>query len=258
MKKGWILLFVGVCICLLPIKQGFADDYDDEWQITSMPYFFAPGIKGISTVSGTSAAVDLSFSDLLDNFDVVGFSNRTEAWKANWGIIFDISYTGLDASFPLPVPMPTVDVEIEDFIVDLGAGYKLGELPLFDELLILNFEALGGLRYRYLKQEISIAAATFGGSRDWVEPFLGGRIKMPLTEKWTFATRADIGGFGIGSASDLTWNVLAGIGYQFNERFTGGIGYKWHDIDYEHGSGGDRFGYDVRQHGLYLTLQINW
>ena len=40
----------------------------------------------------------------------------------------------------------------------------------------------------------------------WVDPFVGGRIFIPLDKKWYLGLRGDIGGFGIGNASDLALN----------------------------------------------------
>ena len=39
-------------------------------------------------------------------------------------------------------------------------------------------------------------------------------------------------GFGIGSGSDLAWNVLLGAGYEW-KRYMIKIGFKWYDIDYQ-------------------------
>ena len=44
----------------------------------------------------------------------------------------------------------------------------------------------------------------FGTSDNWVEPFGGGRFLFRPSRNWIFGLSADAGGFGIGSASDLT------------------------------------------------------
>jgi hypothetical protein len=55
-----------------------------------------------------------------------------------------------------------------------------------------------------------------------------------------------IGGFGAGS--DLTWDVLAAAGYQWNDRFSLVAGYRALGVDYDK----DGFVYDVVQHGPIL------
>ena len=63
------------------------------------------------------------------------------------------------------------------------------------------------------------------GSRDWIDPIVGGIIHVDLMEKLAFRVRGDIGGFDIGSGSDLVWNALAGFGYTLSERTTLWLGY---------------------------------
>ena len=79
---------------------------------------------------------------------------------------------------------------------------------------------------------------------------------MDLTEKLAFRVRGDIGGFDIGSGSDLTWNVLGGFGYSLSERTTLWLGYRILDVDYDDGSGSDLFEYDIDMSGPIAGLAI--
>ena len=49
-------------------------------------------------------------------------------------------------------------------------------------------------------------------------------------------------GFSIGSATDLTWNLYAGVDWRFSPSFDLKLGYRLLDIDYDNGSGSDEFG----------------
>ncbi len=93
-----------------------------------------------------------------------------------------------------------------------------------------------------------------GKSKDWAEPFVGGRIVLNLTEKLGFGVRGDIGGFGIGSASDKTWNLVSALTYRFSKKYELRAGYHIYDMDYSNGSGGDEFGLDARLDGPKLGL----
>jgi hypothetical protein len=73
-----IMAALALVIVCSPV-QGTADD---EWRLRITPYFFAPTVDADATASGTTASLDLSFSDIWDNFDVFGASVRTEAWMA--------------------------------------------------------------------------------------------------------------------------------------------------------------------------------
>jgi predicted porin len=66
--------------------------------------------------------------------------------------------------------------------------------------------------------------------------------------------KADVGGFGIGSASDLTWNIYSALDYKFGKRTSFDIGYRIYDIDYSKGSGSNEFGLDAQIHGPILGL----
>ena len=114
-------------------------------------------------------------------------------------------------------------------LLDFGVGYRLVELPV-GESQKLTFDPIGGIRYAYFKDEANIDPAgplggiisgrTLGGDEEWVEPFFGGRVRWDITDKLAAAVRGDIGGFGIGSASQLTWNLIAGIDYQLTEKMS--------------------------------------
>ncbi len=56
------------------------------------------------------------------------------------------------------------------------------------------------------------------------------------------------GGFGIGSASDATWQVITGVSYGLSDRWTLRLAYKALDFDRE-ASGAEL---DMRMHGLVL------
>ena len=68
--------------------------------------------------------------------------------------------------------------------------------------------------------------------------------------------RGDAGGFGIGSASKLTWNFVAGIDYKLSENMSFEAGYRISDIDYSRGSGSNEFGLDARTQGPVIGLTI--
>ena len=70
--------------------------------------------------------------------------------------------------------------------------------------------------------------------------------------------RGDIGGFGIGSASDLTWNVLAGFDVKPFKNVSFKLGYRYMNIDYDYGSGADEFGIDGSMYGPWLGMTIHF
>ena len=60
-------------------------------------------------------------------------------------------------------------------------------------------------------------------SVDWVDPIVGVRGAIALSERWTLSGFADVGGFD--GSSDLSWEVYGGANYAFAERWAATIGF---------------------------------
>ena len=262
------ILAVGLACSSVYGQDEIADD--DEWQISVTPYYWVPNIDVDATVAGATVNIEMDYSDIMDTFDVSGFSGRIEAWKGDWGLFFDGQYVKADAKFDIIGPLGKVrlgaDVDLVDTTLDFGVAYKLLKVPLEeDRSRMLTFEPLGGLRYHYFKEEIKLTATvaglgsrgtTLGGDEEWVEPFIGARLRYDLTKNLAAGVRTDFGGFGIGSASKLTWNLIAGVDWQFKKNMSLKLGYKIFDMDYERGSGPDNIGFDGKIQGPMIGLTI--
>jgi len=228
---------------------------DDEWEIRVAPYFFFANPNYDATLDGRTVPVDLSFSDIWDDFDVIAGSLRIEGWKGDWGIIADGIITSLDGDFD-PDGRVNVAPKLTDIMIDLMGAYRLPKLHLFDRPFITEVSA--GLRYHYLKQKARVGvslpgpgplpgrnkAKRLGDSEDWIEPIIGARVRWSLTEKWTWINGGDMSGFGIGSASKLTWSVNSVLNYQFARHWSFAFGYRYLNMDYSKGSGASEFGFD--------------
>jgi hypothetical protein len=254
----------------LPVYAQNQTSPPDEWEIRLMPYVWMPSLDADTTVNGLSGSVDVSFGDILDDYlDFVMFG-RVEAWKGKWGLTFDGVYfdLGLDDSFKGSRIGTSfeLDIDVELGMADFGLAYRL-----FEKISVRNpeskiiFEPYGGLRYSYLKQKADLnndiidvvpEGINLGKSEDWVEPFIGARIICGLTDKVSLKVRGDVGGFGIGSASRLTWNFVAGVDYKLSKKVSLDAGYRILDIDYSRGSGSDKFAVDARLEGPVIGMTI--
>lgn len=227
--------------------------YSDEWEFAFTPYANLPAVNYDATVAGSTVNIDMSLSDLLDNFDVLAFSGHFEAWKGNWGILFDGAYTSLDSDFEKA--FFKINVDIVDTPIDLSAGYRIEPIRLSvdNNFPTLVFDFKGGARYHYLRQKINLnPGPRVGESYDWVEPVVGGRGRFYFNEKAHVIVMSDVSGFGIGSASDITWSAMAGFGYNVSNWFALKAGYYYSYIDYSRGSGLNEFGLEGYQHGPAL------
>lgn len=68
----------------------------------------------------------------------------------------------------------------------------------------------------------------------WVEPIVGARIKADLTERVYLHLNGNVGGFGWGSASYLSWEALSTLGMRFKERWAVEAGYRGIGTDRKH------------------------
>ncbi len=241
----------------------------NEWEIRLIPYFWMPSMKADATFSGLSGSVDLGFDDIIDHLDFAAMG-RVEAWKGKWGLTFDGLFMNLGADGSFEGSRGAVnfdlDADVRLGMADFAVAYRLFETQFGNNNeQRLAFEPYGGLRYAYLRQKIDLnvtiigvgsIGATLGGSEDWVEPFVGGRIIWDLNDKLALNVRGDAGGFGIGSASDLLWQISGGVDYKFSKNIILNAGYRYVDLDYSRGSGSNELGIDLQAKGPFVGLTI--
>ncbi len=146
-------------------------------------------------------------------------------------------------------------------VFDIGGGWRAVNQPFGEsDFPRIVFDVLGGLRIQKLDQELTrnppgpAPQMRAEGSKWWAEPLIGGRVRVPLSPAWAIAVRGDVSGFGIGSASDLTWNLGGGVTWSVSSKITLQFAYRVFDIDYETGSGATAFGLDVREHGPWFAI----
>lgn len=91
-----------------------------------------------------------------------------------------------------------------------------------------------GLRYTHFKQQADLQGlgplrlrGTIGGTEEWIEPIVGARIDVQINDRWSVGVLGNVGGFGIGDASDLSWRIDAGLGFRINNRLTVRGGLVW-------------------------------
>ncbi|MFC1823920.1 hypothetical protein ACFL9T_14515 [Thermodesulfobacteriota bacterium] len=279
--KKWLFLvlsFLFFCTSAYG-KEDLPDS--DAWNFALTPYFWLPAQDADSTVSGQTSSIDMSFGDTLDTADeMFGLSARFVAWKGKWGFIFDGMYVDMDMveDVRLQTPDPVdigIEVDTTQKIFDFAVAYRTDEWPIGagqgssagGKGPAMWFEPYAGLRYSYLRNEIHLgvnvpgvggAGTVLGGSEDWIEPFVGGSMVFRLNDRWKFAVRGDAGGFGIGDASDFTWNLLFGFDYKPWQKTSIKFGYKIYGLDYETGSGADRFGFDGQMYGPLFGVTFHF
>lgn len=227
-----------------------------KWNFLVEPYALFPNMKGTTGV-GTlpDAEVDADAGDIFSHFKI-GALIYGEIANDKWAITSDLIYMKLaqDAT-PGPVinngkvTMKQLAWELAGLrkltsMLDAGIGLRLNSLDVETNLVTNNI--VGG----------GTTARSKSLTQTWVDPIIIARLKSDPGKKFIYQFRGDIGGFGIGS--DLAWQVQAYAGYRFSKLFQLTGGYRVLSMDYNTGSGEDRFLYDMNTFGPVVRFGFNF
>ena len=250
-------LFSIFALTLLPTFASAQDDAERAWQYSVEPYLQATSINGTAGMGRVAGvAVDVSFSDILENLQMAGMLHFEAQHRNGWGVIFDYGFVDLGA----------------DTSVGLGgvidAGIRQGVLEALASRRIKSrtgtLELLAGIRWWDNKVQADFDPIIWNGSasvtidEDWVDPVVGLRWTNSLSDRWQWRLRGDIGGLGVGS--DFSWSASATAFYHMSERFELEFGYKAVDVDFDNGKAANNglFTYDATTHGPLLGLVIKF
>lgn len=220
------------------------DTSGNGWQFVIQPYLLAPAMTGTSAVGPIDARVNVSRKDVISNLNI-GFLGYVEASKGNFAFGVDTNYMNLDAT----PDAQRVGADIGQLAVQPMLFYRLGPA----------FELMAGARYNKIKVELRSELPIIDGrsrSVDWVDPIVGFRFQSKLAGSVGLGLLANIGGFGVGS--DLSYQVRPMLNFGVGSGITIDAGYQWVYMDYETGSGLQRFAYDVFTTGPILGVTFRF
>jgi hypothetical protein len=103
--------------------------------------------------------------------------------------------------------------------------------------------------------DVEFPGLSFGGTdievdetEWWIDPVVGARVVTDVSERVSVVLLANVGGFGIGSASKFSWEAMLAARYRLGESWSLAAGYR--ALGYEHESSGQVL--DLIQHGPVL------
>ena len=236
------------------------------WRADVTAWVWVMGVTGDVGARGFTTSVDASFADVLEASDsVFGFSGRLEVGKGRWGAFLDGVYTNIgveDQTGPLGVS--DVDVTSELVVLDFAAMYRLGEWDQTGDAAAsphrTTLDLYAGGRFTSVDLTLNPeGGAERSRGRSWVDPIVGAKFVLPLSERWHLETSGDVGGFGV--SSDFTWSATAVFGYDFtlfDHPASAYAGYRAIGEDYSTGSGSEKFTWDVVMHGPIIGFGIKF
>ena len=217
--------------------------------------------------SVTTEAV-LNLGQVLDNLQCIT-AVRGSVEKGRWGVLTDLSYTKLGqedgATTPNGLLTGRASVNVSQGIYDLAVRYRFGE-PEAAVGTPGQFSLIPYAGIRVIDAQMDVAAQVDLGNilsvqrqgnfgRTWAQPLLGTQASLFLSPRLRAFARADIGGFGLGGAKDLSGNAQIGLGYAVGNSTDLNVSWRYFGLDYNNGDNPDS-GFSSYQNGLEIGLKF--
>lgn len=224
---------------LLPAAASAQDGILQGWDHGQVSiYGWLPGITGEEEAPDGEPFVKLDSIDVLDALQMA-FFGAAEIRRDRVGLLFDFEYADLEQDGKaertlVPDADPAEGSVGTTLTMATGAvTYRVAE----NDRRFADVYA--GLRAFKVESEFDFSIDSIGfefdrsGQVNWVDPIIGLRGHTELGRGFGVSGLADVGGFGIGDSSDLTWQVTGTLDYAFTDSIYGRIGYRYMSIDYD-------------------------
>ncbi len=218
-----------------------AQAQESQWKWRVTPYMWLAGMNGDVGVGPLASSVDWSSSDVLKDLSLAAMVSL-DVNNGTWGVLGDFFYVNLDDS--VDTILGKIDTGIEQWIVTAVPYYRV----LSKEGLTLDL-GVGG-RYMDTTLDLTTPLASGSESKNWLDPIVLARLRVPITEKFSLNFTGDVGGFEVDS--NFTWQLLAAAGYSVTKNVDLLLGYRHFVVDYEKGD----FSYDMATSGFALGASL--
>jgi opacity protein-like surface antigen len=225
-------IVVGLVVAALlaaPVWAQSTPQKQDTWRFDATPYLWFAGLDGDVKIGRLpTGGVEASFSDIASSLHFVAMG-AFEGRKDRWGFLADAMYIDLSQSTSTPkgVAFGDVGASLTEQIYTGFASYRVldGNVAV---------DVFAGPRYVSLATDLDLTSGAAAGraksaSVSWWDAVGGGRVLWRVHKGWSVMGFLDVGGGG----SKLTWEALAGAGYEFNKLISVKFGYRYLSIDYD-------------------------
>ncbi len=214
-----------------PLIPDAAPPSSGDWEFSLSPYGFLVGLEGRVGIGPLAAEFDVGFDDVVDALEFgAGFS--AEARKGRFALLGDFVYLAVAGDSTLSGPAASrAHLELDAFLFTGLAAYRLWDSPEG------SFDLGAGVRLFSADTELEVRSrrgrvlGTRSRERDTWDGIVAARYVYQFNPKWSLRLYGDVGA----GDSDLTWQVLANLGYSINDSTTLLVGYRHLDYDLSDG-----------------------
>ena len=250
------------------------------WTYQFTPYGWVPWVTGDAVVRGRSLSVDVTPVEVLEDLRFAWMSYQ-QAKNGPLTLFADVIYADEQSGgsfFTSRTFSPqvggtlgaTLSSTYRYWTVEAGGTYEIASWNSHGARYATpdtEIEVLAGGRYWHQQIDVGVALAgtanfdgliisgdraiARSGAHEWVDPFIGARIRFQPARGEEVIVRGDIGGFGRGKQVHLAGArhlQLAGV-HVGPMLIDGYAGWRALQVDYETGAGVERYEFNVLQQG---------
>lgn len=232
--------FASACCAVGALAPSVSTAQDEGGSQSVAFYVVGFAIDGSVGVGDASAEVDLSASEFFDELEWGGMGTyRYE--QEMWSFQVDVIYATLAGAM---AEGPGAELDLS--MIEVDGGYRLNEA----------LEIVVGARGWQYDAVVITGGGPVEGDRSWTDPLIGARLTLPLGAQWELITRADIGGFGVGS--EFAWHATVATTWNISESFGVLFGYRIFDVDLDDDDGGEEVSADLQHSGPAIGVSITF
>ncbi len=190
---------------------------ENQWDFTATLYGWFPSVSTAVETPLGEVEGQVDFDEILETLDIA-FIGALEARKGRLSLVADLQYfdIGVEAEPHRATSFNDAKVDSQMFLFSAYASYALVDSAKF------RLDIGGGLRFigakinTHLYGKGAVPVAEFSADGHWTDALIVTRVRRQFNDRWHGVAYFEVGGFGIGDSSDLTWQVFAGGGYRLN------------------------------------------
>lgn len=232
-----------------------------DWGFTLSPYAW---IAGQSTDVG-GEKLRQSFNDLssLTNF---GFQLSSSLRYKRYILSFDGTYANLGSG--VGADALKVDFSIDQWIIDSKIGYLIfDDIHYNENEVIAGWSIEGNIGLKYWSNDVNINYGVYWNDaplieeeinelQKWYDLMLGVKTRIILSKYVLLGIGGNIGGFGIGNSSKLSWDFTYVNSFRMSDLITVSAGYRHFKYNRVDGEGSEQLETTVSAFGPMLGVSF--